>query len=95
MQSLQTKKKFVVSLGIVLAITASGFMMALPEIISLDTDTGLSSAKSKMPISENKIQKNIVSDNTSVSSIIPIPENNVPEMIVSGNSISMIRNFPN
>jgi hypothetical protein len=82
MQSLQTKKKFVISLGVITAIVAVSSTMMLSVVFSDDTDSGLIPTN-KMPVPGNDVPEMTVSDDASVFNTMPAYESDAPEMIVS------------
>jgi hypothetical protein len=92
MQSLQTKKKLVISLGVITAIVAVSSTMMLSVFFSDDLDSELTPTNN-MPVPGSNTPEMIVSDDVSIG--MPVPGSNTPEMLVSDNSNSMIRNSPN
>lgn len=62
MQSLQTKKKLAISLGVIAVIVAVSSVMTLSIVLSVDTDSGLAPTN-KMPVPGNTDPEMIVSGN--------------------------------
>lgn len=87
MNTLQTKKKLAISLGVIAAIVAVSSTMMLSIVFSADADSELTPTN-KMPISGSDSPEMIISDDAYVSNKIhAMPGSNSMEMIVPDDAI--------
>jgi hypothetical protein len=90
-QSLQQKKKTVISIGVISCIVGIGTMMAIVQFIPIQTNEGNNlSTDIGMPVPGNTVPEMIVSDDFSISTGMPVPGENPPEMIIVQN----VKGFP-
>jgi hypothetical protein len=80
MQSLQTKKKIAISLGVIAAIVATSSTMLSAAFLA-DADSGIIPSN-KMPVRDSDVPEMIVSGDTSVSNKMRAQQGSSMEMVV-------------
>ena len=83
MQTLQQKKKLVISYGVVACIVGLGAIMGIVSFMPIQSnEENEISPESYMPVPGNTVPEMIVSDDLSLSTGMPVPGENTPEMII-------------
>ena len=87
MQTLQQKKKMVISYGVVAFIVGLGAIMGIVSLNPIQSnEENEISPETFMPVPGSTVPEMIVSDDLSLSSGMPVPGENIPEMIILQNT---------
>jgi len=87
MQTLQQKKKMIISYGVVFCIVGFGAILGIASFIPIQpNEENEISPESYMPAPGSTVPEMIVSDDPWTSIGMSVPGQNIPEMIIQQNS---------
>lgn len=87
MQTLQQKKKTIISYGVIACIVGLGTIVGIVSFIPIQpNEENEISPESYMPVPGSTVPEMIVSDDLSLSTGMPVPGENTPEMLILQNA---------
>lgn len=87
MQTLQQKKKTIISYGVIACIVGLGTIVGIVSFIPIQpNEENEISPESYMPVPGSIVPEMIVSDDLSLSTGMPVPGENTPEMLILQNT---------